>query len=45
MDSKYGIANLTLDEYDYSRWYKKLDLQPLAGDEEYCIVYAIVKRC
>ena len=35
MDPKYDPANLTLDEYDYSEWYKELDdLPPLEGDEE-----------
>ena len=35
MDPKYDPANLTLDEYDYSEWYKELDdLPPLEDDEE-----------
>ena len=35
MDPKYDYANLTLDEYDYSEWYKELDNSPrLEGDEE-----------
>ena len=35
MYPKYDIANLILDEYGYSGWYKELDnLPPLEGDEE-----------
>ena len=31
---KYDHANLTLDEYDFSKWYKELDeLPPLKDDE------------
>ena len=28
IDFKYDSTNLTLDEYDYSEWYKELDNLP-----------------
>ena len=28
MDPKYNPANLLLDEYEYSQWYKELDNLP-----------------
>ena len=44
INPKYNLTNLTLDEYDYSEWFKKEDkesayvplIPPLDGDEDEC---------
>ena len=34
MDPKFDPTNLTLDEYDYDKCYKKSDCSTVKGDEE-----------